>query len=373
MKGWIGCLFSVTLWGWASQQSSPPTTLAPGFVKAWTYLTTETLRYRGAVPDGQNVYVPLAAGQLLALKLASGELVWAVRYEGELAADVQIGDGALYVATTSAHSREKAQSFLLALDKNTGQMLWQRTIDERITSLSYQPYSQPPDRGRLYVGTATGVVIGISPSTSKSVWSAHLRSPVRSQAKLHEGILYIGSDDGYLHALEAATPMGGQRWQFKTGGPVRAPVHVSSSAVFVGSFDGWVYCLDRRTGKLRWKRRTGAAIEAQPTLASEAVVVGSYDNFVYALDQSSGAWRWKVRLSGRIIADPIVLGEAVLVSALRDYRVLMLRISTGQPMSSLDLDQGFEIVAAPKLAGDVLILTTDQGIIAARLIRLTSR
>jgi len=96
--------------------------------------------------------------------------------------------------------------------------------------------------------------------------------------------------------------------------------------------------------------------------------VSSYDNFVYGLDPHSKALRWKVRLSGRIIADPIAREKAVLLSVLRGHRVVVLRAEDGKEIQSLELGEGFEIVAPPVMAGDVLVLTTDQGVIAARLV-----
>jgi outer membrane protein assembly factor BamB len=64
--------------------------------------------------------------------------------------------------------------------------------------------------------------------------------------------LYIGSDDGSLHAIDAAT--GGVIWSFETGGAVRSSPAVvlnaeapSDPIVIVGSFDGTLYYV-RDTG-----------------------------------------------------------------------------------------------------------------------------
>ncbi|MBI3952281.1 MAG: PQQ-binding-like beta-propeller repeat protein [Acidobacteria bacterium] len=327
-------------------------------------MTAETLRYNGAVTDGQNVYLPLAAGELLALKLATGERVWEARIEGDWATRLQVGDEELYVAVSpSPNSSKNTNNSFLAIDKRTSEIAWHRSIDEPITSLTYQRRVGRTGVGRLYVGTAAGSLIAINLATREQTWKFQSRGAVRSQVNESEGTVYVGSDDGHLYALDTAT--GAERWRFETRGAVRARVVVSPDALSVGSFDGSVYRLDKKTGRQRWSMRTGAAIEAQSVLLNGTLIVASYDNFVYALDPDSGALRWRTKLSGRITADPIASGEAVLISVLRAHGVIVLHVKDGKQINSLELGEEFEIVASPVMAGDMLVLTTDQGTIAA--------
>ena len=46
------------------------------------------------------------------------------------------------------------------------------------------------------------------------------------------GVVYIGTDDGYLHALDAQS--GQERWKFKTGGFSSAPA-ISGGVVYVAN------------------------------------------------------------------------------------------------------------------------------------------
>jgi outer membrane protein assembly factor BamB len=54
-------------------------------------------------------------------------------------------------------------------------------------------------------------------------------------------MLYIGSDDGKIYALNAST--GQQKWTFPTGGAVRTAPTVANGVLYVGSNDGSVYAL----------------------------------------------------------------------------------------------------------------------------------
>ena len=53
------------------------------------------------------------------------------------------------------------------------------------------------------------------------------------------GVVYIGSNDGYLHALD--TQSGQEKWKFETGDP-EAAYAVSGGVVYFGE-DGYLYAV----------------------------------------------------------------------------------------------------------------------------------
>ena len=56
-----------------------------------------------------------------------------------------------------------------------------------------------------------------------------------------DGTVYVGSDDGYLYAIDTA---GSQRWRFKTNDWVlSSPVLGADGTVYVGSNDGYLYAI----------------------------------------------------------------------------------------------------------------------------------
>ncbi len=89
-------------------------------------------------------------------------------------------------------------------------------------------------------------------------WSATTGGPVfRSSPAVVNGVVYVGSTDLRVHALNANT--GATLWTATTGGPVISSPAVVNGVVYVGSTDLMVYALNATTGATLWNRVTGEA------------------------------------------------------------------------------------------------------------------
>jgi outer membrane protein assembly factor BamB len=87
---------------------------------------------------------------------------------------------------------------------------------------------------------------------------------------------------------------GGLQWRVQTGGMVQASVTVAGGVAYVGSGDGNLYALDAATGEERWRFAAGRAISATPAVANGLVFVTSRDSVLWAIDAGSGR-RWRRR------------------------------------------------------------------------------
>jgi len=186
---------------------------------------------------------------------------------------------------------------------------WSFPTGDRIVS------SPVHDKGMLYFGSDDGYLYAVSAVDGGQRWRRKTLGPVASTPAVANGVVYFASYDGKFYALDAAT--GAQRWFFTTAGERRfeakglhglLPKHqtiadpfdtflssavVAAGTVFFGSGDGHVYALDAISGELRWKYATGDVVHASPAYANGVVYVGSWDSFLYALDAKTGALRWR--------------------------------------------------------------------------------
>jgi glucose dehydrogenase len=72
---------------------------------------------------------------------------------------------------------------------------------------------------------------------------------------------------------------------------------VANGIVYVGSNDGGVYALDAATGKVLWKVLTVGAVDSSPEESNGVVYVGSDDKSVYAISVPEPA-TWVMMLLG---------------------------------------------------------------------------
>jgi len=171
--------------------------------------------------------------------------------------------------------------------------------------------------GVVYVGSSDHMLYAIEAATGVVRWKFDAKSRVPSTPAVANGLVYALSYDGNLYAVDASS--GKEKWHFKTGGehrftathmhgaqpaaesmPDPFDVYLSSPmvwerAVYFGSSDGNVYAVDAATGSLKWKFKTGDVVHASPAIANGTVYIGSWDSNFYALDAATGKEKWRFK------------------------------------------------------------------------------
>jgi eukaryotic-like serine/threonine-protein kinase len=64
---------------------------------------------------------------------------------------------------------------------------------------------------------------------------------------------------------------------------------VSDGVIYIGSYDHKLYALDAVTGDILWTYTTGGGIAYSPTVANGMVYVGSNDGNIYAFKSSTSS------------------------------------------------------------------------------------
>ncbi|MBS0373891.1 MAG: PQQ-binding-like beta-propeller repeat protein [Proteobacteria bacterium] len=202
----------------------------------------------------------------------------------------------------------------------------------------------------------------------------------RSQPNVAMGAVFVGSHNGTVYALDAAT--GCVRWQFRASAEVRTPVLVTPwkdaasrpLAVF-GDLIGRVYALDALTGKLRWQRKvedhpaatlTGAPVfhrgrlyvpvsSLEEAATDPAYPCCSFRGSVVALEARTGAVAWKSytidekpkRVGSTSSGAPVLApsGAAIWNSPTIDEKRGLLYVGTGDNYSSPANDRSDAILA----------------------------
>jgi len=171
--------------------------------------------------------------------------------------------------------------------------------------------------GVIFVGSDDGNLYAIDQQTGAQKWQFATKSRIPSSPAVSRGIVYFSSYDGTFYAVDAAS--GKLVWKFRNPGERRfAATHLHGSipvgetmpdpfdvylsspvvwngAVYFGSGDGNIYSLDAATGSLRWKFQTGDVVHASPAIADGRLYIGSWDSYFYALDALTGKELWRFK------------------------------------------------------------------------------
>jgi outer membrane protein assembly factor BamB len=110
-------------------------------------------------------------------------------------------------------------------------------------------------------------------------------SPVNSSPAAANGVVYVGSWDSNVYALNASS--GTLLWSYSVGASVSSSPSVANGVVYIGSEDAHVYAVNASSGVELWSYQTGYSIDSSPAVVNGVVYVGSNDGiYAFSLKRS---------------------------------------------------------------------------------------
>lgn len=157
----------------------------------------------------------------------------------------------------------------------------------------------------------TGVAGSVLTGDLERRWTFPAGEAVNSSAAIADGVVYVGSENGDLHAidLERGTP----RWKFAGGNPIHSAPTVHRGTVYFGDEAGVFFALHAADGREKWRLATDAEIISGATCDGERIYFGSYDEFVRCVS-TDGKELWKFETAGKVHATPALVDGRLLVS-----------------------------------------------------------
>lgn len=179
----------------------------------------------------------------------------------------------------------------------------------------------------VYVGSDDNHLYAVDAATGEMAWDFQTEGNVSAAPVLDDDRLYVGSWDGHVYALSASS--GEEEWRFNTGGWVAGTPVMADGRLYVPSASGVLYALAPDDGRDHWRYQTAGALLAAPAIADGVVVFGSTDNYIYALDATSGDYMWRYRTDGDVSSTP-VMSDGIAYVTSTDGSVYALAASGGQ-------------------------------------------
>ncbi len=353
----------------------------------WQRHVDGTVRSSPAVTD-QSVYVGTSAGMLLRLDRGTGAVAWRYDAGSALPSSPAVAGGRVVIAARDGSVH--------AVDARTGEGVWatapagERPLPWGREGWDYWVSSPTVAGDRVLVGLPDGRLVALELRSGEVVWSVDLGARTRSSPAVVDGTVFIGDDAGVVHALGLAD--GRTLWTHRTEGAgmssaeygwdrvsLQASPAVADGVVYIGSRDGGIYALDAATGRRLWYADHGAPwVVASVAVHGDRLWAGSSDGqFVAALDTETGREVWRTDAGARVFASPALAGMddsnpsgtppsgGTLYVADHDGRVRALDPATGAIRWRYDLGRGVMIQSSPVPYGDRLYFGADDGSITA--------
>jgi len=309
----------------------------PHFSKVkWKFHTNGQVLSSPAVADN-TIYIGSSDHNLYALDADSGTLKWRFATKGRVTSSPAIASGLVYFGSFDGT--------FYAVDATDGKLKWKfQTAGERRFTAKHLHGSQP------------------AAESMPDPFDFFLSSPVVSN-----GIVYFGSGDGNIYALDAAS--GELKWKFQTDDVVHASPAISGGVLFVGSWDSYFYTLDAATGKEKWRFKTGedpethnqVGIQSSAAVSNGTVYFGCRDSKFYALDAATGKQRWAFWNKGSwVIASPAIKDGKVYFATSDSGLFHALDAATGAPLFSMSF-KSWPMFSSPAIAGGTLYIGSHSG------------
>ena len=199
---------------------------------------------------------------------------------------------------------------------------------------------------------------GKVPSFKGLRWKYVAESGMQASPVVADGVVYIATKEGSIHALDFAT---GRRLFEKRITPATLPKEmpkgfgwstplVLDDVLVVGSDEARIYGISRRDGAVLWQVTTGEKVWASPKFDGRLVHVGCLDGKWYAINPKSGAVEWTLRLGGEIGGSACIVGDEAAVTS-RDKKLHLIDLRRGKLITSVDT--GGHSTSTPTLAAGV--------------------
>ncbi len=237
----------------------PVPALSAGPGPKWRTKLATAIYARAALRDGV-AYVGTSGGEFYAINEKDGSFKWSFSAGRGIYGEALATDDAVYFVCDNG--------FLFKLDRATGTEIWRYDLgDARVPRI-------PPHQ--------------LVDNSGEFDWDFHAAKPI-----IADGVVYVGSGDGGMNAVDEAT--GKRIWRFQAEGKIRAAAVVDGPRLIFGTMSNFAYALDRKSGSQIWRIDTQGPIVAAPALIADTLVLPISAGLIEGVDPATGKRHWAMQ------------------------------------------------------------------------------
>ena len=268
----------------------------------WTYPTTSTdvppgNIYGGVVLAGDALYFAGNNGLLFSLEAATGQSRWNQPFDPGTQTRIwstpAVKGNIVFVASQDHH--------LYAVSAGNGSLIWKFPKEGQpgIGTLAGSPIVHGDT---VYVGSFDSNLYAINMS-GELKWKFTAEGRVWDGPAEANGVLYQGDLNGNVYAIDPNTGLAtGWPQPAKLTGGVRATPLVTDSVLYVGTDQNKIYALETETGRSVWQlpfsARDGEMMLVTPQISGDSLIVlpnlaGADPVRLYGVNKATGALLWR--------------------------------------------------------------------------------
>lgn len=207
-------------------------------------------------------------------------------------------------------------------------------------------------------------------------WQRKLSGAIWARATVHDGVAYVGTGGGVMHAVRVSD--GTFVWSVAAGRGVHGAACVTDDAVYFACDNGFLFRLNRADGKEVWRYDLGDARVPRvlpsanifdydhsgpaPVLADGVLYIGAADGGFHAVNAADGSQVWRIQADGKIRGTAAVSGPNIIFATLKGP-VHMVERATGREVWKQEGKT--PVTSSPVVMGDKVISGTRGSVLRA--------
>ncbi|WP_223262711.1 PQQ-binding-like beta-propeller repeat protein [Sphingobium sp. SCG-1] len=272
---------------------------------------------------GDRVFASTGVGDVAALNVADGAIVWKKRPGGPLRGAPTLANGHVYVMSQDNQ--------IFALNQTDGETQWTESATLQVTAV-FGVAAPAAAQGTVIAGYSSGELNAYRYENGRTLWGDALSrtsistavatlTDIDADPVIDRGRVFAIGQGGRMASYELVS---GQRlWEINIAG-ISTP-SVAGEWVFVVTDDAKLLCVARATGKIRWisqlnrwrkaKKKTGAIRWTGPVLAGNRLILVSTQGDLLYVDPATGTVQTATDLDRAMSLSPVVANNTLYILA----------------------------------------------------------
>jgi len=246
---------------------------------------------------GEGLVFVVTDSTIEARDAATGAVRWSSPWSGGSTVPPLYDTGWLLASTAAGD--------LVAMRASDGQTVWRRQLGSPLSG------SPGPALDRLYLPLADNRVVSLLLATGDVMWERTLPARATSLLALDDQLV-IGTAAKRVISLHLRN--GRERWAWPVGGDISGAPAADADRIYFAARDNVLRAVDRGSGNLRWKANLPSRPAGGPLRLPDALLMPLVSSEIQAFEPASGKPATSARAAGEIGAQPFFRANASMTS-----------------------------------------------------------